>query len=87
MDRLGFGAAVSGFTPPALFDCLSAKVGVFLIDGAGRTAFSGFFPVVAMLIGTLPCGSSRSGVLFVEPAPNTEHLLGSSLNAGNSVNV
>lgn len=35
-DKLGFGAAVSGFTPPALLDRLSSKVGVLLIDGGRR---------------------------------------------------
>lgn len=69
-ERRGCGAAVSGFILSVLFNCLSAKVGVFFIDGA----FPGTFPVVAV-----PSGCSRSGVLLVEPALNTGHLLGYEL--------
>lgn len=78
VGKSSFGAEVPDFILLVLCNCLSGKVGEFLIDGAGRMvskngvrliegagrmAFSGIFSFVEELIGTLP------------PALKTDHLI------------
>ena len=62
VDNSGFDVVFPSFELPLC--CLSTDDAVFLNDGAGSKAFSGFLVSVPAVIGTLLSGFSE---LFIEP--------------------